>query len=258
MFSAPSSRHVKSVRTGFRIVHVLQDHDGATLNDLAEQLDLAKSTVHNYLSTLESMGYVVNQDGTYRLGLRFLTHGMAAKSGLQTRDAVDVALETIADEISQAVWWIAEEFGRGIFVENAVPADCRRIYGRTGKRSYLHTHAPGQAILAALPPEDREDVLEYHGLPVHTTRTIDDRTTLRDRLEEIREQGYAFSDGEAVLGVESVGVAFEAPGGRWNALGVFGYAHDLGDERLDEDVSSLLQSAAADLEATLQGTGADG
>jgi DNA-binding IclR family transcriptional regulator len=88
--------------------------------------------------------------------------------------------------------------------------------------------------------------------------TIDDRTTLRDRLEEIREQGYAFSDGEAVLGVESVGVAFEAPGGRWNALGVFGYAHDLGDERLDEDVSSLLQSAAADLEATLQGTGADG
>lgn len=253
MYSAPSSRHVKSVQTGFRIVHVLQDHDGATLNELAERLGLAKSTVHNYLSTLESMGYVVNQEGTYRLGLRFLTHGMAAKSGLNTREAVEETLSELAGEVSQPVWWITEEFGRGIFVDNAVPADCRRIYGRTGKRSYLHTHAPGKAILAVLPEDDREEILEYHGLPVHTTRTVEDRSELAAQLAAIRDQGYAFSDGEAVLGVQSVGVAFEAPGGRWNALGVFGYSHDLGDERLEEDVPSLLQSAAADLVGTLGG-----
>lgn len=257
MFSTPSSRHVKSVQTGFRIIHVLQNYDGATLNELAEQLDLAKSTVHNYLSTLESMGYVVNYDGTYRLGLRFLTHGMAAKSSLKIGDLIERALDEIAREVSQAAWWIVEEFGRGIFVEKAVPDGCQRIYGRVGKRSYLHTHAPGKAILAELPEEYLQQVIDYHGLPTNTTQTLDNLERLREQLAQIRDQGFAFSDGEAALGVQSVGVAFEDPGGRSHAIGVFGYSHDLGGEQLDKDIPSLLRTTANELVTALETGGKD-
>lgn len=257
MFSTPASRPVKSVQTGFRIIHVLQNHDGATLNDLSEQLGLAKSTVHNYLRTLESMGYVVNHDDTYRLGLRFFTHGMAAKSGLRSANLVERALEEVAREVSQAVWWVVEEFGRGIFVEKAVPDDCQRIYGRIGKRSYLHTHAPGKAILAALPEEYLQQIIDYHGLPVHTTHTTVDAENLREQLERIRERGYAQSDGEAVLGVQSVGVAFEDPSDRTHAIGVFGYSHDFGGEQFDESIPSLLRTTVDDLVASFETGTAD-
>ena len=88
MIQKSSAREVKSVRNGFRIIDILQNYDGAGLDELEQQLDLAKSTVHNYLATLESMGYVVEQNGTYHLGLRFLTHGMAAKSRLRIHEAI--------------------------------------------------------------------------------------------------------------------------------------------------------------------------
>ena len=73
-----SSRRIQSVETAFTILTLIQQHGSVSLQDLAKQLDVAKSTVHTHLQTLASLGYIVEQDGQYRLGLRLLTHGMAA------------------------------------------------------------------------------------------------------------------------------------------------------------------------------------
>lgn len=253
MISETPSREVQSVRTAFQIVAAIQERDGATLNGLVEGLDLAKSTVHNYLRTLQSMGYIVERDGTYHLGLRFLTNGMAARNSIDGRDTVTHTLSTVAAELSQPAWWIVEEFGRGIFVAKAVPDGAEEIYGRIGKRSYLHTHAPGKAMLARMRAEYRDEVIEYHDLPVHTTKTTTDRAALADDLDRIREQGYAVSDGEAALGVQSVGVGFDGPFGESQAVGVFGYSHDFSRNKLERDIPSLLQDAVDDIEASLGG-----
>ena len=151
MLSDPPARQVKSVKTAFRLVTVLQSLGSATLTELANHLDLATSTVHNYLATLESMGYVVQTDGQYRLGLHFLTHGEAAKRSLGGHDLVLDALPAIAADVSYPTWWVKEETGHGVFLEKALPSEREVLYGRVGKRSYLHTHAPGKAILAAIP-----------------------------------------------------------------------------------------------------------
>jgi DNA-binding IclR family transcriptional regulator len=250
MIPNSSTRQVQSVRTAFRIVGILQDMDGVTMNELASQLDLAKSTVHNYLGTLQSLGYAVERDGTYRLGLRFLTHGMAAKSGLGLHDAVSHVLPQVSRDLSQTMWWVVEELGRGIFVENAVPESGQSTYGRVGKRSYLHTHAPGKAMLAHLPEEYVRQIVDYHGLPVHTKETITDTETLMAELDEIREQGYAVSDGEAALGIRSVGVAFEGPYGYTHGFGVFGYSHDFGVSS-DRGIPDVLQNAVDDIERSV-------
>ena len=248
MLSQPASREVQSVRTAFRIVGLLQDLDGAKMNDLAEHLDLAKSTVHNYLGTLQSLGYVVERDGTYRLGLRFLTNGMAARHGLAVREAVTQALPGVAADLTRSVWWIVEEQGRGVFVDHATPDGDDPIYGRVGKRSYLHTHAPGKALLAAAPSETVEAVLDHHGLRAQTRETTTDRAGIRAELEEIRTRGFAASSGEAALGIHSVGVAFDGPAGYNHALGVFGLTHEFG-AHTEERVSAVLESTVTDLEA---------
>lgn len=252
MISNPPSRQVKSVRTSFELIHLIQEFGGASLNEIVEQLDLAKSTVHNYLRTLESMGYVVEQDGTYRLGLRFLTHGMAAKNSLPGSDIVQQSLSTITRELSLTTWWIVEEFGRGLFLEKAVPEDRSATYGGIGKRSYLHTHAPGKAILARLPEAEVREIIEYHGLPVYTTETITDTETLMAELDEIRERGYAVSDGEAALGVQSIGVDFKDPSGGIHAIGVFGHTHDFSGENREQEIPSLLQQVTDRITTSLE------
>lgn len=246
MIPNSSTRQVQSVRTAFRIVSILQDMDGVTMNELSSQLGLAKSTVHNYLGTLQSLGYAVERDGTYRLGLRFLTNGMAAKSGLGLRDAVGHVLPQVSRDLSQSMWWVVEELGRGIFVEKATPENGQPTYGRVGKRSYLHTHAPGKAMLAHLPEEYVEQIVDYHGLSVYTKETITDADALWTELAEIRERGYAVSDGEAALGIRSVGVAFEGPYGYTHGLGVFGYSHDFSASS-DQNIPAVLRDAVDDI-----------
>lgn len=257
MFSASSSRHVKSVRTGFEIVGIIQRQDGATISELTDYLDVSKSTVHNYVSTLESLGYVVNRDGTYQVGLRFLTHGMAARNSLKIENVVDAALDEVAAETSQAAWWITEEIGRGIFVDTSIPEDGRIIFGRIGKRSYLHTHGPGKAILAQQSDDYIRKILDHHGLPEYTSQTVTDEAVLLDQFDQIRDQGYAYTDGEAALGVQSIGVAFRDTDGQSHAIGVFGYSHDFGGESLDDDIPSLLQSVASDITESLSEEGQD-
>lgn len=247
MIRNSSTRQVKSVRTGFRIIDILQNFDGATLDDLERQLDLAKSTIHNYLATLESLGYVVERNGTYHVGLRFLTHGMAAKSRLRIRNAVADSLPALANAVDQPAWWITEEHGRGLFIESAVPADGRPMYGRVGKRSHLHTHAPGKAILSILPETYFDEILEYYGLPAHTKETITDVDRLHDELTRIREREYAVGDGETALGIRSVGVAFEGPSGYYHGIGVFGYSHDFSTPP-DGDIISALDRTASEVE----------
>lgn len=254
MVHESSGRAVKSVRTAVRILDVLQTHDGATVPELERQLDLAKSTVHNYLGTLQSAGYVVEREGRYDLGLRLLTHGMAAKSRLPLREVVARQLSEVATAVSQPAWWVVEEYGRGLFVGRSLGDGGESIYGRVGKRSYLHTHAPGKAILATLSEEYVREIVDYHGLAVHTSETVTDLDELWADLDAVREQGYAVSEGEAALGVRSVGVAFEGPGGYVHALGVFGYSHDFGAAP-EQEVPSVLGDAVDRIEAATAGEG---
>lgn len=243
MIPKSSSRQVQSVEKAFQIISILQDHDGSSIDELASDLDLAKSTVHNYLGTLQTLGYVVERDGIYHLGLRFLTHGMAAKSGLRIRDTVKHNLEEVSQQISQPIWWITEELGRGIFVEQCTIDAISPVYGRVGKRSYLHTHAPGKAILGKMTDERVKQVIEYHGLVELTKETISDAQRLTESLEEIRSQGYAVSDGEAALGIQSVGVAFEGPYGYMHGIGIFDYSHNFSGNS-EQNIPAILQDAA--------------
>lgn len=253
MRSKKSSRQVKSVQTAFQIIHLLQDLGGATQAQLSDQIDLAKSTLHNYLGTLESMGYIVNRDGTYHLGLRFFTHGMAAKANLEISDIVHDVLSGTTQEIDLPVWWVFEEFGRGIFVDSTYSEGHHGVYARVGKRSYLHTHAPGKAILARFSIEYVEQIVEYHGLPASTTQTITDPNDLMDELEQIRKQGYALSSGEAALGVQSIGAAFSGPFDTSHAIGVFGHSHDFGRAGRSDEIASHLREAAHEIERKTEG-----
>ena len=76
----PAKNPVKSTETTFRIVEELQELDGAGVSELAAHLGLPKSTVHNYLSTLQQEEYVVRQNGEYKVGIRFLELGAYARN----------------------------------------------------------------------------------------------------------------------------------------------------------------------------------
>ncbi|WP_330633094.1 IclR family transcriptional regulator [Halocatena halophila] len=197
---------VKSARTTLTILNELRRRGSATVTELSESFELSTSSIHNYLNTLESEGYVVKSGNTYRVGLRFLSLGGHARHKTALYHAAKPHVRNLADQTGEQANLLVEEHGRGIYLQRAYGDDAVETDSYVGQRVYLHNTALGTAILAHLPSDRVEAIVDEHGLPATTEKTITDRNVLFERLERIRERGVAFDDEARVGGLRCVAV----------------------------------------------------
>jgi len=187
---------IKSTKTTVDILETIQVQKGATLTEVAEEIDLTRSTVHDYLQTLVSAGYLIKEDKRYNISLKLLDMGYHAKVKQTEWELVRPALREIGDETGEHAWFVVEENGKVVYVDNYSGRRVISLLNRPGTRHHIHCTAAGKAILANLPEERVEEILKKHGLPAYTERTLTNRSDLLSELEEIRESGVAFADGE--------------------------------------------------------------
>jgi len=245
------TRTIKTADTIFAIIQELQRRDGAGVTELAHELELAKSTVYDHLATLEQTEYVVKEDDHYRLGLRFLDHGMYARTQLGMDEVICPAIEQLATEVDEAVWFVVEEHGRAVFLHSAFGERAVQTHARIGRRSHLHHLSAGKAILAQLPENRIREILDRHGLPEQTEETITDVETLSEQLEEVRESGIAYEQEETVVGVSSVAAPVIFEGDIIGAVTVIGPSHRIGGSRLRDTLPELIQGATNEVELKL-------
>lgn len=235
---------VKSVETALQIIEALQEQDGAGVSELAAELDFPKSTVHNHLKTLERNEYVVNNRGTYRIGMRFLKLGTRTRDQYRVYDVSRPEVDRIAEETGELAGLIIEEHGWGVFLHRAKGEQAVHVDTYSGKRIYLHAAALGKAILAELPEERTEEILDCHGLPSLTENTITDRERLYKELGEIRERNIAYDDEERLNGLRSVAAPITTENDKVvGAISVAGPTSRLRDERFRSDLPETVRSA---------------
>lgn len=196
---------MKSVLRAFEMLDVLWEGNGVGPSAVAARMNVPKSTAHVYLRTLEETGYVVNEDGEYRLSYRFLTTGSRIKHRSSLFQASEANLRELAMETGELVSLVIEEVGQSVIlhVESGNRSLELGIY--PGMITPLHTNATGKAILAHLPPERIDEILDTHGLERLTDETITDEGRLRVQLETVRECGYAIDWDQQVKGMGLIG-----------------------------------------------------
>jgi len=244
-------KSVKSVETLFDIIEFIYQEDGATISEAASGLEYAKSTIHRHLSTLERRGYVVNEDGYY-VGLRFLEFGEDARKRRRAYQLAKEKVEELAGETDERAQFLVEEHGEAVYLHRAVGDHAVRTDPGIGKRIPLHATASGKAILAAMPPETASRIVEQTSFEAVTDKTIINPDVLYDKLERIRERGYAFNRQENLVGLHAVGVPINGPdGGVIGGLSVSGPSHRFTAERFEEELPSLLLGMANELELNI-------
>ncbi|NIC00737.1 IclR family transcriptional regulator [Halobacterium sp. R2-5] len=235
---------VKSTLTTFDVLEALDESDGARVTALAERLDLPKSSVHNYLSTLRQRGYVVKRGDEYHVGLRFLGLGVTARNKHPVCDIAKPEVRTLAEETGELANLMVEEHGMGVYVHRETGEDAVRVDADTGHRVHLHNTALGKAILAHYPRERVDAVLDRHGMPQTSDRTITDRGELFDELEAVRENGVAFDDEERLDGLRCVASPIlDSDGEPLGAVSVSGPKRRMSAERFREEVPGTLRDA---------------
>ncbi|WP_255191406.1 IclR family transcriptional regulator [Natronobeatus ordinarius] len=246
------ARTIQSVETAFEIVEHLKEADGAGVSELASALDLAKSTVHSHLATLYAAGYVTRDGDTFHVALRFLDLGNYAREQDTLYQVGRPKVDELAEQTGEKVWILAEEHGRGIHLYVASGKRSVRTYARTGQLNYLHQLAAGKAILAYLPEERIDEIVDRYGLPARTEDTITDPDELRNELAEIRERGFAQNREESIPGLHAVGVPITNE--RDVAIGSLSLsapAKRLRGNRFDEEVPNLLLGIANEIEINM-------
>jgi DNA-binding IclR family transcriptional regulator len=242
-------RKIKSVDTTCRLLKLLRERRQATVSALAADLDLTPGTVHTHLATLKGHGLVVQNDGGYRLGPRFLTLGEFVRNHSDLYQAAKDEVEDLADESGECVHLLTEHDGRLVpvyerFGENAVAVEYHNRK-REEPVKHLHCTAAGKAILAYTPDGRVEEIVDEVGLPPNTPQTITDRDALLDELERICERGYSVADEEQLQGIRAVGAPIrDSDGAARGAVAVSGPISRLKGERFESEMPELVTRTA--------------
>ncbi|RQG93100.1 IclR family transcriptional regulator [Natrarchaeobius halalkaliphilus] len=244
---------IQAVARAFGIVETLTELDGAGVSELARAVELPKSTVHNHLRTLERTEYVVREDGEYRTGLKFLQISETARNQHELYQVARPEVDHLAEKTGEISALLTEEHGRGVFLYRSRGSEAARIDTRIGDRVPIHCTALGKAVLAFLPDDRQDEIIDRHGLTAVNANTITDPRTLAEELELIRERKIAYDDEERLNGLRSVAAPIlSGSGAVIGSISVAGPTHRMQGERFETDLPETVLGIANVIELTLE------
>ncbi|QPV62823.1 IclR family transcriptional regulator [Halosimplex litoreum] len=201
------------VRQAFEILEHLTDVESTGVTELANELDVPKTTAHSYLKTLENTGYAINEDGRYRLSLRILRHAGQLRHSFTLYQVGRSQVDRLARETGEAVNLGVPEGGERVIIygaegENAIWDDVP-----IGSRTPLNLTAIGKAILSHWSEPRLRAFLDGQGLGEATEHSLSDEDRIVAELEETRERGYSVEDEEHIVGVRAFGMPIKQSDG---------------------------------------------
>lgn len=244
-------RSVKSVHRAFDVIEGLKSLNEAGVTELAAEINLPASTVHNYLTTLRERQYVVKQGDDYRLATRFVHLGDFTKQDHELFRVGRQNVRRLADETGDTVNLVIEEYGRGIYLMCEVGDEGLSNYSYVRRREYLHSTAAGKAILMELGDDRFDSVIDEHGLPALTPATITDREVLEEELERSYSRGYTINDQENTDGIRAIGASVERRDGTYGAVSLSGPVNHMPDDRFQNELPGLVHDTARSIEIEL-------
>jgi IclR family transcriptional regulator, KDG regulon repressor len=176
-------------------------------SELARKLGINRTRAFRILKTLERRGYVelVDEGASYRLGLKFLIIGNKVQESIDIRSKARPILKELAIETGDAAYLlvlygsqaICVDYYQGQYLLQATPPFDRPLP--------LHIGASPKILLAFLPEDEREKLLQNLVLDPFTDKTITDHEELRRKLDQIKEKGYEVDEGDFETGVYAIG-----------------------------------------------------
>lgn len=232
-FMQNTSGPVQSIDRVFSIIELLADAPhGMALTAISAAVGLHVSTTHRLLTALTERGYARKDSATgkYLLTLRFFQIGCHAAGVMDLLAIAGPLLDDLSSFSQEAVHLVKRDSDEVVYLYKSEPATqlvCISSY--IGCRNPMYCTGVGKSMLAYLSDEEVLRIWNASAITAFTPNTITDLQDLRDRLQEIREAGYALDEEEHELGVRCVA----APIRNWNGEPVAAISIAAPSARLD-------------------------
>lgn len=175
------------------------------LTDIAEELDLNKSTVHGIISTLKYHGLIDQNEDTqkYRLGLYLMELGDRVSHSLDIIEISSPIIKDLCSQVEETVHLGTLDGDEVVYIDKKESNQSMRIFSAIGARNPAHCTGVGKAMLAYRDMDKLEELLPDELVKL-TPHTITDKKELIKELSQIREQGYALDNEENTVGLTCV------------------------------------------------------
>ncbi|HEV2782379.1 MAG TPA: IclR family transcriptional regulator [Actinophytocola sp.] len=202
-------RDVPSVKSAERTVRILETLAASptklTLAELQERMGYPRSSLHALVRTLRELKWVEADAAGSAFGVG--PHALLSGTAYLDRDpALPYACEALEDlraEVGHTTHYARRDGAHVLYLASRDRRDSVRLFSRVGRRLPAHLTALGQALLAALTPEEIDSVLPPT-LEALTENTITDRAALHAELDVVRSRGWAFESEQGTPGVACV------------------------------------------------------
>jgi len=173
------------------------------VTEVAEALGLPKSGAHEFLSSLAASGLLQRTSaGRYRLGWTLFELAQTLANTSELRTEARRVMEELVAGWGETTHLAVLVDGQVLYVDKLRgDRGLEIILSRVGGRLYAHCSGVGKVLLASRPWEEVEAIVQRQGLPALTPHTITSLARLREELARVREQGYAYDQEEAMIGL---------------------------------------------------------
>ena len=215
------------------------------LNEIAQVVNLKKTTAFRLLAALESEGLVARgqRADTYCLGPEILTLAGRALRSHDLRSASRSALEWLAQQTGETATLEIRVHDSVLILDEVPGSHLLGVAPWIGTLWPLHATSTGKVILAYQSPDERREALQAP-LAALTHLTIVNREKLNIELENIHRQGYATAFEEIEPGFVAIAApVFRIDGMVAGAISIGGPAIRLTAKVVEELAGLVMQQA---------------
>lgn len=190
----------RAVAKAFALMRILgSSGEHHSLTQLAEEVDLTKSSTFRLLQTLLALGEIrQDEDGRYLL----------ARQDRSNRYAQIAAalLPIVREPMHELQMRFKETVSLAVLFQNHIEVigviespHIVRMANTVGRILPPHASSLGKAVAAFQTEEVAHHLFQSYGLPRFTKNTITDEFLLAREMQQVRERGYSTEDEESVM-----------------------------------------------------------
>ena len=247
---------VQSLIRGIAVIRSFDaGHRHQTITDVAARTGLTRAAARRFLITLCETALARNDGKHYELTPAILELAQSYVSSASELEIVQDVLRGLSEQFDESASAAMMDSTDIIYVARA-PARHRIMTIGLGLGTRLPAHATsmGQALLSLMNPRELEVYLSNADLVELTPYTLTTRVALRQRIDEVRERGYAIVSEELELGLRSIAVPVRNRNPRSNfAINISAQAARISASDMVERFLPALQRAMRTIELAVAG-----
>lgn len=208
MSNKTSRYSVPNLERALVILEVLAHHpEGLNLTSITEKIGAPSNAIFRIAHTLVNHGFLHRDEETktFTLTKKMLSLGTFSVTKDNLIEYALPIMKELSHQVNGSIYIGTLLETEGVLIEQVPGGHPFKFFVDLGTRFKLHCSAPGKAMLAFLPKEEQDRIINKLKLTKFNERTLSTKTAFRSELSMVNKRGYAFDYAEEFDGVHCIG-----------------------------------------------------